>query len=203
MAVAAALVTTGMTTAGVASAATTVNAPPVGIARTPSGVGYWLAARDGGVFAFGDAGFYGSMGGKPLNAPVVGITATPDGKGYWEVASDGGVFAFGDAGFYGSMGGKPLNAPVVGIAATPTARATGKWPPTAGSSRSATPASTGRWAASRSMRRSWASPPTPDGKGYWEVASDGGVFAFGDAGFYGSMGGKSLNAPVVGITADP
>jgi len=26
---------------------------------------------------------------------------------------------------------------------------------------------------------------TPDGKGYWEVASDGGIFAFGDAGFYG------------------
>ncbi len=30
---------------------------------------------------------------------------------------------------------------------------------------------------------------TPDGKGYWLVASDGGVFAFGDAGFEGSMGG--------------
>ena len=70
---------------------------------TPDGKGYWEVASDGGVFAFGDAGFYGSMGGKSLNAPVVGITATPDGKGYWEVASDGGVFAFGDAGFYGSV----------------------------------------------------------------------------------------------------
>ncbi|MHB1964056.1 MAG: choice-of-anchor Q domain-containing protein, partial [Acidimicrobiales bacterium] len=76
--------------------------------------GYWELAKDGGIFAFGDAGFYGSMGGKPLNQPVVGIAATPDGKGYWEVASDGGIFAFGDAGFYGSMGGKPLNQPVVG-----------------------------------------------------------------------------------------
>ncbi len=27
---------------------------------------------------------------------------------------------------------------------------------------------------------------TPDGGGYWLVASDGGVFAYGDAGFYGS-----------------
>jgi hypothetical protein len=27
---------------------------------------------------------------------------------------------------------------------------------------------------------------TPDGKGYWEVASDGGIFAFGDATFAGS-----------------
>ena len=31
---------------------------------------------------------------------------------------------------------------------------------------------------------------TPDGGGYWEVASDGGVFAFGDAGYYGSEGGQ-------------
>jgi len=27
---------------------------------------------------------------------------------------------------------------------------------------------------------------TPDGKGYWLVAADGGVFAFGDAPFEGS-----------------
>jgi len=27
---------------------------------------------------------------------------------------------------------------------------------------------------------------TPDRRGYWLVASDGGVFAYGDAGFYGS-----------------
>jgi len=73
-------------------------------------------ASDGGIFAFGDAQFYGSMGGTPLNKPIVGIASTPDGKGYWEVASDGGIFAFGDAQFYGSMGGTPLNKPIVGIA---------------------------------------------------------------------------------------
>jgi hypothetical protein len=38
--------------------------------------------------------------------------------------------------------------------------------------------------------------------GYWEVASDGGIFAY-DAPFYGSMGGKPLDAPIVGICADP
>ena len=75
-------------------------------------------ASDGGLFAFGDAKFYGSMGGQHLNQPVVGIAATPDGQGYWEVASDGGLFAFGDAKFYGSMGGQHLNQPVVGIAST-------------------------------------------------------------------------------------
>jgi N-acetylmuramoyl-L-alanine amidase len=44
---------------------------------------------------------------------------------------------------------------------------------------------------------------TPDGKGYWLVASDGGIFSFGDAQFYGSTGSISLNRPVVGMAATP
>jgi len=44
---------------------------------------------------------------------------------------------------------------------------------------------------------------TPDGKGYWLVASDGGIFSFGDATFYGSMGNKTLNKPIVGMAAVP
>jgi hypothetical protein len=43
----------------------------VSIAASPDGGGYWLVARDGGVFNYGDAGFFGSMGGQPLAAPVV------------------------------------------------------------------------------------------------------------------------------------
>ena len=39
--------------------------------------------------------------------------------------------------------------------------------------------------------------------GYWEVASDGGVFSFGSAQFDGSMGGSPLNAPIVGMVAAP
>ena len=81
--------------------------------------GYWTVASDGGVFSFGDAGFYGSMGGTPLNAPIVGMSSTPDGLGYWLVASDGGIFVYGDADFYGSRGGQPLNKPIVGMASTP------------------------------------------------------------------------------------
>ncbi len=38
---------------------------------------------------------------------------------------------------------------------------------------------------------------TPTGKGYWLVASDGGVFSFGDARFYGSA--VAAGARVVGI----
>ncbi|HZM55220.1 MAG TPA: hypothetical protein VFC03_09375, partial [Acidimicrobiales bacterium] len=37
----------------------------------------------------------------------------------------------------------------------------------------------------------------------WLVASDGGVFAYGDATFAGSHGGSPLNAPVVGVAATP
>ena len=114
-----------------------------------------------GVFNFGDIPFCGSTGAITLNRPVVGVGPTPDGGGYWEVAADGGLFAFGDAGFYGSMGGKHLNKPIVGIAATAMAAATGRWPPTAGSSPSATPPSTAPWAASTSTSPSWASPPPP------------------------------------------
>jgi hypothetical protein len=38
-------------------------------------------------------------------------------------------------------------------------------------------------------------------RGYWEVASDGGIFSFGDAAFHGSMGGIPLDKPVVGMAA--
>ncbi len=44
---------------------------------------------------------------------------------------------------------------------------------------------------------------TPDGAGYWLVASDGGIFSYGDARFYGSTGGLHLNAPIVGMAATP
>ena len=166
--------------------------------------GYTLVASDGGVFAFGSAGFYGSMGGRQLNAPVVGLATTPGDLGYFEVASDGGIFAFGTAAFYGSMGGLRLNEPVVGMAAT--ADGQGYWEVASDGGLFAF----GDAAYYGSMGGTPLSQPvvgmaaTPDGKGYWEVASDGGLFAFGDAAYYGSMGGQRLNAPVVGIagTAD-
>ena len=121
--------------------------------------GYWLVGRDGGVFSFGSARFYGSTGDLTLQRPVVGLAPTANHRGYWLVASDGGIFAFGDAGFYGSIPGlgiapagskgpgPKLNAAVVGIV------------------------------------------PTTNGRGYFLVASDGGVFAFGDARFEGSCPG--------------
>jgi hypothetical protein len=94
----------------------------VGMASTPDGGGYWLAQRNGGVYSFGDAHFFGSLPGLGVvpSAPVTGIVATADGGGYWLVGADGGVFAFGDAVFHGSLPGigvRPTD-PIVGMAAT-------------------------------------------------------------------------------------
>jgi lysophospholipase L1-like esterase len=59
---------------------------------------------------------------------------------------------------------------------------------------------------------SLASPPsepivgmsaTPSGHGYWLVASDGGIFSFGDARFYGSTGAFRLSRPIVGMSSTP
>jgi len=44
---------------------------------------------------------------------------------------------------------------------------------------------------------------TPNHQGYWLVASDGGVFSFGDARYYGSTGGRRLNQPIVAMAATP
>lgn len=82
-----------------------LNAPAVGIEATPSYGGYWVIALDGGVFTFGNAGFYGSNGGKQLNAQNVGMASTGDGNGYWLVGADGGIFTFGDAPYWGSLPG--------------------------------------------------------------------------------------------------
>ena len=165
--------------------------------------GYWLVAADGGIFAFGDAGFYGSMGGQPLNEPIVTMAGTPDGKGYWLAATDGGMFSFGDAQFYGSTGNITLNQPIVGMA--PTADGRGYWLVASDGGLFAF----GDAGFYGSMGGLPLNEPvvgmaaTPDGKGYWLVASDGGLFAFGDAAFYGSTGALTLNKPVVGMAATP
>ncbi len=52
-----------------------------------------------------------------------------------------------------------------------------------------------------------ASPSCPipfkPAPGYWQVGSDGGIFSFGAAQFYGSTGSMRLNKPVVGMAATP
>ena len=183
-------------------AAAAINEPAVGIAATPSGSGYWIVARDGGVFTNGDARFFGSTGAMSLNQPIVGMAPTPTGNGYWLVASDGGIFTFGDARFFGSTGAMSLNQPIVGMAPTPTGN--GYWLAasdggifTFGDARFL--GSTGAMTLNRPIVGVAA---TPTGNGYWLVASDGGIFTFGDAAFHGSTGGQPVPA-AVGMAAAP
>ncbi|MEA2500975.1 MAG: hypothetical protein QOD01_1086, partial [Actinomycetota bacterium] len=39
--------------------------------------------------------------------------------------------------------------------------------------------------------------------GYWLASSDGGIFTYGSAGFFGSAGSIRLNKPIVGMAATP
>ena len=175
--------------------------PVAGNSSPPPNPGYRLVAADGGVFAFGSAGYHGSTGGMALDRPIVGMAPSPSGGGYWLVGSDGGIFAFGDAPFSGSMGGRPLSAPIVGMSRTYTGD--GYWlvakdggifafgdAPFLGST-GGRPLAAPIVGMSRSL----------SGQGYALAGADGGVFTFGDSPFHGSAGGQRLGRPMVGIAA--
>jgi hypothetical protein len=167
------------------------------------GLGYWLLGADGGVFTFGDAGFFGSTGGMQLNRPIVAMAPSADGLGYWLVGADGGVFTFGDAGYFGSEGGTQLPGPIVGIAAAPDGL--GYW--LVGSDGSVYPhgdaGSFGSLAGQHLNGAIVGMAPAPDGGGYWLAGADGGVYAFGDAGWFGSLGGLHLNGRIVALAVTP
>jgi Tol biopolymer transport system component/ribosomal protein L24E len=164
-----------------------------------SGPGYRFVAADGGVFAFGDAKFYGSAGATKLSRPIVGMASTPSNGGYWLVASDGGIFAYGDARFFGSTGAIQLNSPIVGM--TPTPGGQGYWFVAAdgGIFSFGDAKFFGSMGGQPLSRPIVGMASTPSGKGYWLVASDGGIFSFGDAKFFGSTGNVSLTKPIVGM----
>jgi polyvinyl alcohol dehydrogenase (cytochrome) len=180
----------------------TCTSPPAPAARTET-AGYRLIASDGGVFSYGNALYYGSLGCVHLNQPIVGAARTADDHGYWLVASDGGVFTFGDAHFFGSTGALHLNAPVVGMA--PTSDGHGYW----------LVARDGGIFAFGDARFHGSMGGRPlnapivsiaadrSSSGYWMFGADGGVFDFGGARFFGSAGDLHLIRPVVGATSAP
>jgi hypothetical protein len=130
--------------------------------------------------------------------------------GYWLVGSDGGVFNFGAATFHGSTGSLVLQRPVVGL--SPTASKDGYW--LVASDGGIFSFDTGFFGsipglglhpAGSGLPQSLNAPivgmvPSATGHGYFLVAADGGVFAFGDASFAGScpgIGGCSGSAVAV------
>ena len=198
-----------------------------GTAASASSSGYWLLAGDGGVFAFG-AGFAGSAASDPQRCPAVttdrsepngtcfSIAANPIGHGYWVLNGDtGAIYPFGDSLFYGdpaeAFAGVPREFVPIGraIVATPTGH--GYWVLEAGLSGLGSVRAFGDavfYGDTVQQATAHAGVPvalvaTHDGRGYWIVDSDGGVFGFGDAVFLGSMGGRTLNQPVVGAAATP
>jgi hypothetical protein len=176
---------------------------PLAPAGAAPATGYWMVASDGGIFAFGDAGFLGSTGDIKLNQPITGMAATPTGSGYWLVASDGGIFAFGDAAFAGSTGAIKLNKPIVGMASTSSGK--GYWlvASDGGIFAFGDAAFAGSTGAIKLNKPIVGMASTSSGKGYWLVASDGGIFAFGDAAFAGSTGAIKLNQPITGMATTP
>jgi centrosomal CEP192-like protein/calcineurin-like phosphoesterase family protein len=165
--------------------------------------GYWLVARDGGIFAFGDARFQGSTGAIKLAKPIIGMAPTPTGNGYWLSASDGGIFAFGDARFLGSTGAIKLAQPIVAMSPTPSGN--GYWLLARDGGIFAY-GDAGFFGSTGDLKLTQpiiAMAPTPTGKGYWLTAADGGIFAFGDARFLGSTGAIKLAKPIVTMSATP
>ncbi len=150
------------------------------------------------------SGDFSVTGGPPPPPP-------PAPHGYYLVGSDGGIFTFGSANFYGSTGSLRLQRPVVGI--TPTADEGGYWLVASDGGIFAfgnagfhgSIPGLGLAPAGSGLPHALNAPivgmvPSADGGGYFMVASDGGVFAFGDAQFEGScpgIGGCSGSAVAV------
>ncbi len=128
------------------------------------------------------------------------FTVQEASHGYWLVGSDGGIFSFGSAAFHGSTGSIHLQRPVMAI--TPTSTGNGYWLVASDGGIFSFGDSTfygslpglGFHPNGSGMAHSLNAPivgmvPTFTGHGYFMVASDGGVFAFGDARFEGSCPG--------------
>jgi 3D (Asp-Asp-Asp) domain-containing protein len=104
---------------------------------------------------------------------------------------------YGDARY---MSGAHLSGPIVGLARTPDGR--GYWVVDADgrvTPRGATVAYGSAPGPLDGPVVGMASSPT--GRGYWLVTRDGAVIGFGDAGHFGSLQGREVPSPIVGIAA--
>jgi hypothetical protein len=178
--------------------------PLAPIANPGTPPGYWLAAKDGGVFSF-NVPFLGSQGGQSLSQPIVGMGAVPGGSNYNLADASGAVYGHGPRSSDCAGLNATLNKPIVGVAPVPGGN--GCW--TAASDGGVFTFGSnatfyGSAGAIRLNQPVVGIASTPNGNGYYLAASDGGVFTYGPgAKFSGSMGGVTLNKPVVGMAVDP
>jgi SpoIID/LytB domain protein len=88
---------------------------------------------------------------------------------------------------YGDYGGRVNTMQIVGSSATVSVTGT-------------------QFALALGLMSNWftiGGQPSGGVNGYWLAASNGAVYSFGSAGADGSMGGKPLNEPIVGMAATP
>ena len=137
------------------------------------------------MFAFGDAGYFGSAGAAHLGSSAVAMAVAPGGHGYWLATTKGAILRFGDVGI-GAARVTGLGSAVVDMVATPDAK--GYWLVTGRGQVLAYGDAHyyGSMDGARLNGTVVGIAPTSDGKGYWLAARDGGVFSFGDAQFMGS-----------------
>ncbi len=190
--------------------------PPLTSPTSQLPIPFGLITANGGIFTHEDSSF-SSKTGSGANDIVGG--AASGTNGYWLVTKSGTVESFGTAHSYGSVT-NPVGS-VIGMAATPDDN--GYWVVTnagviynfgdamrfVGVSIYGITGLTGTHPLNAPIV---GLAPTPDGKGLYLVAADGGVFNFGDARFLGNTytlgltglkGTHPLNAPIVGMTLTP
>jgi hypothetical protein len=182
-----------------------------------TGQGYLLVGSDGGAFAYGNVGYYGSEAGQQLTKPIVGASVTNNGGGYIEIGGDGGVFVFGNAPNDGSIyqfgnGSSQswFGGNIVGGALTSDNG--GYWLV----SNNGVVCGFGDAAvyntSNQLLGTNWCwfvgsisgivgFSAEPANGGYWFVTNTGGVYAFGGASYYGGSPGIS-NAVGMASTID-
>jgi hypothetical protein len=188
-------VSTGPDTCGVGRDSFPCSTTPVLVSFSPAQ--NVTSIGGGGGFALA---IVGQSSPPPVTSPIPVTSPNTSLHGYWLVGSDGGIFTFGSAQFDGSTGSLRLQRPVVGI--VPTKDDGGYWLDASdggvfsfGDTQfyGSIPG-LGLHPAGSGLSKSLNAPivgmvPSIDDGGYFMVASDGGIFAFGDAHFAGSCPG--------------
>jgi len=163
------------------------NTNPASVPSPHGATGYYWLGGDGGVFAFGQANYLGSLPSAGIATRAAAMAVTPTRQGYWILGNQGGVYSFGDAVYHGSPSSLPGGVTAVDIASTPGGR--GYWVLGADGSvfSYGDAVYQGSLPGIGQTDQAVKLTPTASGNGYWILGRDGSVFSFGDAVFHGAV----------------